>query len=182
MALKTAMCEVPVLALPNFNSPFILETDASGTGIGAVLMQEQRPIAYFSKALSPRDRCKSVYERELMAMVLAVQKWRPYLLGRKFIIRTDQRNLRYLLEQRMVATGHQKWLTKLLGYDFQVQYKPGCQNKAADALSRMPEIGACNALSVPNLISVVDLQNHVATDPNLSVIIQQLQQGKDVLV
>lgn len=123
------LCEVPILALPDFTIPFIVETDASGRGLG-LLMREQRPIAYFSKALSPRDRCKSVYERELMAMVLAIQKWRPYLMGRQFIVRTGQRSLRYLLEQRMVATKHQNWLTKLLGYDFQIKYKPDFQNKA----------------------------------------------------
>lgn len=80
------MAEVPVLALPDFSQPFIVEIDASGIDIGVVLTQSQRPIAYFSQALGPRARLASVYERELMAMVLAIQKWRPYLLGRRFIV------------------------------------------------------------------------------------------------
>ena len=94
--LKSAMTTAPVLGLPNFNKPFIVETDASGSGLGAVLMQENRPLAYYSKSLSGRKKVSSVYERELMAIVFAIRKWRPYLLGRSFIIRTDQKALKYL--------------------------------------------------------------------------------------
>lgn len=88
--LKEAMVSVPVLALPNFSKQFIVETDASRHGLEAVLMQEQRPVAYFSHALNLLGRSKSVYERELMAIIFAIQKWRHSLLGQKFIIRIDQ--------------------------------------------------------------------------------------------
>ncbi|XP_062093477.1 uncharacterized protein LOC133799480 [Humulus lupulus] len=166
--LKKAMCSTPVLALPNFSAPFVVEADASGSGLGAVLMQNGRPIAFYSHVLSARDCLKSVYERELMAIVLAILKWRPYLLGRRFVVRTDQKSLKFLLEQRLVALEHQKWLTKLLGYDFEIQYRPGLENKAADALSRLQGDVTLAAISVPHLISIPDLQAHVATDPFLA--------------
>lgn len=84
--LKTAMTQLPVLILPDFNRPFVVETDASGVGIGAVLSQGGRPIAFISKGFSSTGRVKSVYERELLAIVFAVTKWIHFLTGHKFTI------------------------------------------------------------------------------------------------
>lgn len=85
--LKVAMTQPPVLAMPNFSLPFVIEIDASGYGVGAVLLQNERPVAYFSKLLGVRAQQKSIYEKELIAICLAVMKWKPYLLGHHFIIR-----------------------------------------------------------------------------------------------
>ncbi|MCH79981.1 hypothetical protein A2U01_0000743, partial [Trifolium medium] len=108
--LKQAMTTVPVLAVPNFDKEFIVETDASGRGIGAVLMQEGRPIAYMSQTLSDRAQKKSVYERELIAIVIAIQK----LWGKS----------------------NKSGLVNCWGMIFEIKYKPGQENSAADTLSR----------------------------------------------
>ena len=78
----------------------------------------------------------STYEKELLALVTVVHKWRPYLLGRPFVIKTDQQSLKYILEQRVATLAQQKWLAKLLSYLFVVEYKKGCENRVADAFSR----------------------------------------------
>lgn len=168
--LKRAMVSVPVLALPDFDEQFVVESDASGTGLGAVLMQKQRPIAYFSQALSDRQRLKSVYERELMAIVFAIQKWRHYLLGRKFLVRTDLKSLKFLLEQREINMEYQRWLSNLLGFKFEIQYKPGLENKAADALSRRGVAAELMALSVPTAVQFHDVEDAVSRDPELQKI------------
>lgn len=175
--LKKAMTEIPVLALPDFSQPFVVESDASGFGIGAVLMQQQRPIAYFSQVLSARARAKSVYERELMAMVLAIQKWRPYLLGRCFLVRTNQKSLKFLLEQRLVSVEHQQWLCKLLGYDFEIQYKPGPENRVADALSRQQAGLVLMVMTTPMVLDIEELQRQVKADPELSKTVEGLLDG-----
>lgn len=99
LALQKAITVAPVLALPDFSKPFILETDTSGTGIGAILSQDKHPIAYFSKKLNSSMQHKSTYVRELYAVTEAMAKFRHYILGHKFIIRTDQQSLKALTDQ-----------------------------------------------------------------------------------
>ena len=102
--LKQALCAAPVLVLSDFSLPFHIETDASGLGIGAVLQQNGHPIAFISKALSPRNQGLSVYEKEYLAILLAVEQWRHYLLQGEFFIHTDHRSLIHLNEQRLHTT------------------------------------------------------------------------------
>ncbi|KAF2325569.1 hypothetical protein GH714_030457 [Hevea brasiliensis] len=135
--LNQAMTTTPTLAMPNFNEPFIIESNASGDGIGVVLTQHGKPIAFMSRSLGLSKRSWSTYAREMLTIVQAVQIWRPYLMGRKFFIQTDQHSLKYFLEQRIVTPEQQKWVSKLLGYDYEIIYKPGNENLAADTLSRM---------------------------------------------
>lgn len=85
-----------VLELPNFSLEFVIETNAYGVGIGAVLMQVEHLLAYISKALSPKHQPLSVYEKEILAIVTAIDKWRPYLIGRNFVIKTYHHRLKYL--------------------------------------------------------------------------------------
>lgn len=98
-SLKTAMTIAPILTLPNFGLPFILETDASGSAMGAVLQQQGHPIAFFSKPFYPRLQHASAYVRELHTIIAAVRRWRQYLLGHKFTIFTDHRSLQELMSQ-----------------------------------------------------------------------------------
>jgi hypothetical protein len=134
--LKKALCEAPVLALPDFSKTFVLETDACDYGLGAVLSQECRPIAYFSKALSPKHMGLSIYEKEYLAILMAVEKWRHYLEQEQFIIQTDHESLKFLLDQKIHTTIQKKGLTKLLGLCYTILYRKGKENIVADALSR----------------------------------------------
>lgn len=133
--LKQALCSAPVLALPMFDKPFVVETDACGQGIRAVLMQEGHPLAYISRHLKGKQLHLSIYEKELLVVVFSVQKWRHYLLTGHFVIKTDRRSLKYLLEQRLNTPIQQQRLPKLLEFDYEIQYKQGKDNLVTDALS-----------------------------------------------
>jgi hypothetical protein len=94
--LKTALVTPPVLRLLDFEQPFIVECDASRTGLGAILSQNDQPIAFFSEALKGSTRALSTYDKEMLAVVKAERKWRPYLLGKPFVIKTDHQSLKIL--------------------------------------------------------------------------------------
>ncbi|KAL4018114.1 hypothetical protein IC575_021704 [Cucumis melo] len=178
--LKVAMTTIPVLALPDWSLPFTIETDASGSGLGAVLSQRGHPIAFYSQKLSQRAQAKSIYERELMAVVLSVQRWRHYLLGRKFSILSDQKALKFLLEQREVQPQFQKWLTKLLGYDFEILYQPGQLNKAADALSRVEPRIELHEMTTSGIVDISVVCEEVDKDEGLQKIVAKLKKEQEV--
>jgi hypothetical protein len=174
--LKMAMCTTPVLALPDFTKTFVLKCDASWKGIGAVLMQEGRPLAFTSKKLSERNMGKSIYEKEMLAILHAIYLWCPYLLGQCFQIKTDHQSLKYFLEQRISSSEKQKWVTKLFGYDYEIIYKKGKENVVEAALSRKYEVeGSIFSLSfiVPDWLQAI--RQEWLQDPKSSQLIQQLK-------
>jgi hypothetical protein len=111
--LKAALLSAPVLVLPDFAKQFVVETDASACGLGAVLMQERHSISFISKALSPKQQALSVYEKELFSILMTVKQWPYYLITGPFIIRTDQRSLKHLLTQKVTTPLQHKWLPSL---------------------------------------------------------------------
>lgn len=174
--LKKALCEAPVLALPQFDKTFIVETDACGHGIGAVLMQEGHPIAYISRHLKGKQLHLSIYEKELLAVVFPVQKWHHYLLPNHFIIKTDQKSLKYLLEQRLNTPIQQQWLPKLLEFDYEIQYRQGKENVVADALSRVEGSEVLHmAMSVLECDLMQQIKQAYELDSNVKAIIEELK-------
>jgi hypothetical protein len=156
--LNTTMCTTPVLALPDFTKTFVLECDASGKGINAILMQEGRPLAFTNKQLSERNLGKPIYEKEMLAILHAVELWHPYLLGKCFQIKTNHQSLKYFLEQHISSQEQQKWVTKLFGYDYEIIYNKGKDNVVVDALSqKYEEEGSLFSLSfvVPDWLQAV---------------------------
>ena len=119
------MCTTPVLALPDFTKTFVLECDALGKGISAILMQEGQPLAFTSKQLSERNLGKHIYEKEILAILHVIDLWCSYLLGQRFQIKINHQSLKYFLEQRISSQEKQKWVTKLFGYDYEIIYKKG---------------------------------------------------------
>ena len=145
--LKEKLTESPVLGYPREAGEFVLDTDASGEGLGAVLHQVQEGkevvISYFSRALSPSERRYCVTKRELLAVVAALKHFHHYLFGQSFVIRTDHGSLKWLMNFRNPEGMIARWIQRLQEYEFRIEYRPGRLHSNADALSRRPCPDTC---------------------------------------
>jgi hypothetical protein len=136
--MKEVMSTCPVLALPDFTQSFVLECDASGEGIGAVLMQGGHPIVFERRKLREPERLYSIYDKEMLAIMHALTKFKQYLVGNRFVVKTYHNSLKYFLEQKDLSERQHKWVTKVQAFDFDIEYVKGKKNVVADALSRRP--------------------------------------------
>ncbi|WVZ63768.1 LOW QUALITY PROTEIN: hypothetical protein U9M48_013374 [Paspalum notatum var. saurae] len=169
----------PSCSYPDFNQAFVVECDTSVSGFGAVLHQGAGAVAFLSRLIAPRHAKLAAYERELIGFVYAVRHWHPYLWGRRFVICTDHCSLRFLLDQRLTTIPQHQWASKLLGFDFTVEYKPGASNVVADVLSRRDEHkGALFALSGPHFALFDDLRGEIRTLPAPSALRDAILAGE----
>ncbi|XP_040953670.1 uncharacterized protein, partial [Gossypium hirsutum] len=136
LKIKDCLTHAPLLALPNFDKTFELECDASGLGIRAVLMQDGRPIAYFSEKLNGAVLNYPTYDKELYSLIRALETWQHYLWPKEFVIHTDHESLKYLKGQHKLNKRHAKWVEFLESFPYVIKYKKGKENVVADALSR----------------------------------------------
>ncbi|GJX54871.1 reverse transcriptase domain-containing protein [Tanacetum coccineum] len=134
--LKQKLCEAPILALPEGNDDFVVYCDASHQGLGAVLMQREKVIAYASRQLKPNEENYTTHDLELGAVVFALKIWRHYLYGTKCTVFTDHKSLQHILDQKELNMRQRRWLELLAYYDCEIRYHPRNENVIADALSR----------------------------------------------
>lgn len=141
LKLKSALVSAPVLTMPDYARPFSIACDASDVAIGAVLTQEvegeEHPISYFSQKLSPSERKYSVTERECLAVIRAIEKFRGYIEGTKFTVFCDHAALSYLKTMKNPTALMSRWLLRLNSFDFDIKYRKGAFNTVPDALSRI---------------------------------------------
>jgi len=134
--LKRNITEKPILRLPDFSKLFQVRCDASGIAIGAVLSQEDRPVAFFSEKLNESLQKYSSYDKEFYDVVQALKHWRHYLLGNEFVLFSDNSALQYVMQQHKLNHKHAKWVEYLQIFTFMLKHISGRANKVANALSR----------------------------------------------
>jgi hypothetical protein len=134
--LKSKLVDAPILALPESSKRFTIYTDASHIGLGCVLMQEGRVIAYGSRQLRKHEGNYPTHDLELVEVVFALKSWRHYLYGETCDIYTDHKSLKYIFTQKELNLRQRRWLELIKDYDLSIHYHPRKANKVADALSR----------------------------------------------
>lgn len=150
------MTEAPCLRHPDFDKVFEVSCDASGVGIGGVLTQEGRPVAYFSEKQDEAKQRYSTYELEFYAIDKALRHWWYYLLPKEFVLFSDHQSLRYISSQINLSARHARWVEFLQEYTFVLQHRAGVENKAADALSRMVTLLTTMHVQVPGFDRLKD--------------------------
>ena len=142
--LKTNLITAPILAYPNPNNPYVITSDASRTGLGYILSQKdengmERVISYSGRALRKAEKNYSITELEALSVIAAFKQFHPYIYGNFVTLRTDHKALQYIYKNKNSKGRLMRWVLELMNYDYKIEHKPGVNNEAADALSRLPE-------------------------------------------
>ena len=182
--LKQKLTSEPILWLPRYDRKFVLETDASKEGLGVILSQRdetgmERPIYYFSKTLNNAQQNYSATERECLAIIEGVKKFRHYLIGKEFEVITDAHSLQWLLNIKDPNSRLARWGLRLQEYDFSVKHRPGKVHGNVDALSRLHQVN--NAITMDQLqeeVGRVNLRDQQMNDKALEPIISYLSSAK----
>ncbi|KAJ8000091.1 hypothetical protein DPEC_G00201250 [Dallia pectoralis] len=194
--IKTLIVESPALALYDPDLPTYVTTDASDYGLGGVLSQlhsdnTERVVAFASRTFSPAERKYSTVEREALACVWAVERWRTYLWGRHFVLRTDHQALTTLLTSKGIGRAGMRvarWSAQLLCFAYDVAYRPGKLNVTANCLSRLPLPNTEEAEMEPDMVAIIFKESLLAMSlsvftaacdscPDLAQLRQQIQKG-----
>jgi hypothetical protein len=177
--LKEKISTTPVLALPDLQRPFEIQTDASDYAMGAVLTQHGKPICYHSETFNPAVVNYPTYDKELYALVQSVKKWKHYLMGKETVIHTDHQPLQYLHSQtKLQQSRHYRWMGFLQQFHLVIRYKKGIHNKVADMLSR-PIINASTILKHNSVLHESYIEQY-AQDMDFKDVYATLSQGKRV--
>ncbi|KAJ0908417.1 putative nucleotidyltransferase, Ribonuclease H [Helianthus annuus] len=162
--LKDMLCNAPILTLPNGNDDFVVYCDASNLGLGCVLMQRDKVIAYASRQLKIHEKNYTTHDLELGAVVFALKIWRHYLYGTKCVVFTDHKSLQHIFNQKELNMRQRRWVELLNDYDCEIKYHPGKANVVADALSRKTHVQSIRCFQL-----VHDLQNRIRNAQYTSV-------------
>lgn len=200
--LRSLFCQAPVLLHPDFQRPFIIETDASDTTTGGILSQHGKdghlhPCAYRSSKMSQSEQNYDIYDKELLSIVLAFQDWRVYLEGSPHEVRviSDHKNLEYFLNTKQLNRRQARWSEMLSAFHFTIEHRPGSMNQRADALSRrsnvieegsqsprpflkLAALEACERVWPDNFI-LEQIQVAMRTDPMLQPILAYFEHGPE---
>lgn len=179
--LKAALISGPVLIHPNFNKDFFVQCDASDVGMGAVLFQkdendEERPVAYFSQKFTSAQKNYSVTERECLAVVAAIKKFRPYIEMMPFTVITDHSSLKWLMTQKDLSGRLARWSLQLQSFNFEVQHRKGKLNVVPDILSRYDLEEICMHTQ-----QLIDLESPAFKDDDYKEIINKIEELKESL-
>ncbi|MCO5570233.1 hypothetical protein L7F22_023951 [Adiantum nelumboides] len=173
--LKAKLTAEPVLILPDLRKSFQVRCDACGSSIGAVLMQDGHVIAYECRILRGPEKHMQIYEKELLAVIHALESWKHYLLGADFTVQIDHQSLRYFLTQAKLFEKHLLWANFLSMFHFQLVHVAGKKNVVGDALSRRPHVAA---VSIAYQHELDEMRDHYSTDEDFAKPYDALVRGE----
>ena len=160
----------PILGIPDMAKPFEVHTDTSDFALGGVLMQEGKAVAFESRKLKEAERNYTAQEKELLAVVHCLRVWRHYLLGSKFVVKTDNTVISHFFSQPKLTPKQGGWQEFLAEFDFQFEHKTGKANLVADALSQKPDLATLKMLAQLSTINIelsmnAHIQENLERDP-----------------